>query len=61
MDNIDTIVRLEEQFLQQRTLVQRIGDAIGGFAGSMKFVVLHIALFAFWYLANSKRLPGIPA
>ncbi len=60
-DNVDTIARLEEQFLQGRTTVQRIGDAIGSFAGSMKFVVLHIVLFAFWYLANSKKLPGVSA
>ncbi len=60
MDNVDTIVRLEQEFLQQRTRVQRIGDTIGSFAGSMKFVVFHILLFTFWYLANSKRLPGVP-
>lgn len=61
VDNIETIARLEKQFLEQRTLVQRVGDAIGGFAGSMKFVVLHVAIFTFWFLANAKKIPGIPA
>lgn len=61
IDNINTIARLEQQFLQHRTPVQRIGDVIGSFAGSMKFVVLHIFLFVFWYLANTRRIPGIPA
>ncbi len=61
LENNDTIARLEQQFLQERTPVQRIGDAIGSFAGSMKFVVLHLCLFVFWYLANTKRIPGVPA
>ena len=58
-DNIETIAKLEKQFLEQRTLVQRIGDVIGGFAGSMKFVVLHVAIFAFWFTTNAGEIPGI--
>lgn len=60
-DNVETIARLEKEFLEQRTVVQRIGDGIGGFAGSMKFVVLHVAIFAFWFAANARKIPGIPA
>ena len=32
------------------SLQLRIADAITAFAGSMKFVYLHVALFAFWML-----------
>jgi len=59
--NIDRIAELEKQFLEQRTLVDKIGDAIGTFAGSMPFFLLHVAWFAIWALINTNRIPGIPA
>jgi len=61
LENIETIARLEEQSLQNRNAVERIGDAVGSFAGSMTFVVLHIALFVLWFVINSKLIPAIPA
>jgi uncharacterized membrane protein len=58
-ENINTIARLEQQFLERRTVVQRIGDTIGAFAGSMAFVVLHIVVLTLWFLINSGTLPLI--
>jgi uncharacterized membrane protein len=60
-ENITTVAKLEARFLEERTTVERIGDAIGSFAGSMSFVVLHVAAFAFWFVVNTKLLPGIRA
>jgi uncharacterized membrane protein len=60
-ENISTVMKLEERFLQERSTVERIGDAIGSFAGSMKFVVIHITIFILWFLVNTKVIPGIPA
>ncbi len=60
-DNIDTIVRMEVQFLERRNFVERMGDAIGSFAGSFKFVVLHISVFGFWFLANMGTVHWIHA
>ena len=34
----------------RRTLQLRIADAITAFAGSMRFVYIHVALFAVWML-----------
>src|SRR5882762_8689561 len=59
-ENIATVVRLEQRFLQDRTRVERIGDFIGTFAGSMSFVVLHLTIFAFWFLVNIRAFPAIP-
>ena len=59
--NIDTIARLEHEFLQKRTLTERIGDAIGTFAGSILFVILHLIWFLIWIVINAKLVPGIPA
>ena len=37
--NIETVARLEQNLLDHRTTRDRIGDAITGFAGTMKFVI----------------------
>ncbi len=44
-------VVLEEQQRRAADLQLRVADWITGFAGSMNFVYLHIALFAIWMLA----------
>lgn len=59
MDNIQAIANVEHQFLEHRTLVQRIGDAIGGFAGSMSFVVIHVVLLTLWFVINDALIPAI--
>jgi len=53
-------MRLEENFLQQRSRVERIGDAIGSFAGSMLFVVIHVVLIIGWFLVNTRVIPLVP-
>ena len=60
-ENIEAIARLEQAFLEKRTTSERIGDAIGSFAGSMSFVLLHLLWFALWIAINAKLVPGIPA
>jgi uncharacterized membrane protein len=57
--NIATVAKLEERFLQSRNIVERIGDAVGGFAGSMKFVLLHILIFTAWFIINGRFIPGL--
>jgi uncharacterized membrane protein len=38
-----------------KSLQNRIADAITGFAGSMSFVYIHVALFAAWMLLLERR------
>ncbi len=59
--NIQTIARLESEQLNQRSTVERIGDVVGAFAGSMLFVVLHVIWFATWFTVNTNRIPGVRA
>ena len=47
-------VVLEEQAKRAADIQLRIADWITGFAGSMNFVYLHIALFAVWMLFIEK-------
>ncbi|MDQ6707385.1 MAG: DUF1003 domain-containing protein [Acidobacteriota bacterium] len=58
--NIETIVKLEERSLQERSLSDRLADSIGTFCGSMSFIVLHMAIFGFWITVNAGLIPGIP-
>ncbi len=55
-DQVDLIARHEQEFLEQRTPAERVGDAISGFVGSLTFVFLHLLAFAAWMLWNT--LPG---
>jgi uncharacterized membrane protein len=57
--NIETVARLEAEFLQQRSLKDRIGDAIAAFAGTMTFVLVHVAGLILWFLINTGSLPFV--
>ncbi len=57
-ENIEAVAKLEESFLRDRTRPERIADAIGSFAGSLKFVVLHIVVYGLWIIVNLGVIPG---
>jgi len=59
-ENIDKIIRVEEEARQRRSFGEAIVDAVGGFAGTVPFVILQILAFAAWMAINSGRL-GIAA
>jgi uncharacterized membrane protein len=59
-EHIDTIARHEQEFLERRTTVERLGDSIAAFVGSLGFVALHLALFLAWILVNRLPLAHIP-
>ncbi len=60
-ENIESVANLERSFEEAKTLPDRIGDAVGSFAGSLLFVSLHGAWFAAWLLINMGYLPGVRA
>ncbi len=49
------LVKHEEE--RAASLQSRIADAITGFAGSMSFVYVHIAWFAFWIVLPVEKYP----
>src|SRR4051812_4131628 len=55
-ENIEAVRKMEEEFENRRTLPDRIADRIGGFTGSLSFIVIHILLFGGWIAWN--LLPG---
>jgi uncharacterized membrane protein len=56
--NIESVVKLEEGFLRNRTLADRIADTIGSFSGSLTFVVLHAIVYGAWIVVNLGIIPG---
>jgi uncharacterized membrane protein len=58
--HIDSVARQEQEFLEQRTLSERVGDGIAGFAGSMYFVLAQVLLVLSWILLNANRVSWIP-
>ena len=52
-EHIDLIARHEQEFFAQRTASERAGDAIAAFAGSLRFVSLHLVLFTVWIAINT--------
>jgi uncharacterized membrane protein len=58
-EQINVILKHEEEFLARRTPAERVGDSLGAFVGSLRFVAVHVLWFGFWILVNSVRLPQI--
>ena len=54
--NIETIGALEAAAEAERSTTDRLADKITRFAGSMKFVYLHIAWFGAWVGCNSPAI-----
>src|SRR5690242_2410703 len=54
--NISAVVRLEEEAQRQRTLSDKLSDAIANFVGSIPFVILHLCWFGVWVLLNTTKL-----
>ena len=52
-EHIDLIAKHEQDFLVRRTPSERLGDTIAGFAGSLGFVCIHLAVFAGWMIFNT--------
>jgi len=59
-EHVETIATHEQRFLAERTHMERFGDAVGAFAGSLPFVASHLCLFAAWILINTLRIAGVP-
>jgi uncharacterized membrane protein len=57
--NISAVMEIENEFLEGRSLGDRVGDAISRVAGTLLFAVFHVVAVAVWMLANTRQIPGI--
>jgi uncharacterized membrane protein len=61
VENIETILRLENAALRSRTWADRLSDGIASFVGTLKFVLLHAVWFSAWAVINAGLVPFVPA
>lgn len=55
-EHIESIAKQEEEALERRSSSERFADAVGAFAGSLPFVVLHLVFVITWLLENSGKI-----
>lgn len=58
--NIHALAERREREEARAGLSDRVAEAVTRFAGSMTFVVLHLAFFGAWIVANLGLVPGVP-
>ena len=58
--NIRALLEHRQEQRVSRSRKERVVDAVTGFAGSMSFVYLHLAVFGLWILANRGGCPACP-
>jgi uncharacterized membrane protein len=56
--NIEIIAEVEQQLLEKRSAVQRIGEWIAWFFGSLVFVIAQAVFYGCWILFNTGFVPG---
>ena len=59
--NIEAIAQVEQQLHNRRSRVEKIGDWIAGFFGSLWFIAAHAAFFALWIALNVHLFSSLPA
>jgi len=59
--NIETLRERRRRERESASLEQKLAQRITDFAGSMRFVYLHLAIYGFWVVANLGWIPGVGA
>ena len=59
VENIEAVIRLEEEDEKRISLTDRISQTIGSFAGTIQFVLAQIAFVVGWISANAGVVPGL--
>jgi len=57
--NIETLRERRRRERESASVEQKLAQRITDFAGSMRFVYLHVALYGFWIVANLGWIPSL--
>ena len=57
--NVETIAKVGQQLAGQRTRMDRIGDAIARFFGTLLFIIAHAVFIAVWFVLNLGLFSGV--
>jgi uncharacterized membrane protein len=58
-ENIEAIIRAEEDALEQRPLADALMEQIGGSVGTIWFVAVHLLAVALWVAVNTGLIPAL--
>ena len=58
--NIEALEERRRKEAAEATREERLAQAITSFTGSIRFVYLHLLVYAVWILANLGVVPGVP-
>jgi uncharacterized membrane protein len=58
-ENIETVIRVENEALQPRSSSEAITDVISEFVGTIAFVALQILASGGWVIVNAGKIPWI--
>ncbi|HUP79758.1 MAG TPA: DUF1003 domain-containing protein [Pirellula sp.] len=59
--NVEAIAQLEQQLHGRRSRVEKIGEQIARYFGSLWFIAAHAVFFTAWIVANARVVPGVDA
>ena len=59
--NIEAIALVEQQLHGSRSRVEKVGDAVARFFGSLWFIAAHVVVFSAWIASNLAVVPGVAA
>ena len=57
--NIEVIAQVEQKLQLSRTAIDRLGDAIARFFGSLWFIAAHAVFLVLWFAINSEWVPEL--
>ena len=57
--NVETIAKVGQQLAGQRTRMDRIGDTIASFFGTLRFIIAHALFLIGWLAFNLGLFPGV--
>jgi uncharacterized membrane protein len=57
--NIDQLAERRKRDTAASSLQERVADGITRFAGSMRFVYLHLVIYTLWVVVNLGLIPGV--
>src|SRR5689334_14159907 len=58
--NIAALMARRQREYEATSTQDKIADVVTAFAGSLKFVYLHLAIYGAWILINLGWVPGVP-
>jgi len=58
--HIELIARQEQEFLDQRTKTEKLGDRMASLIGSLSYVGAHVVIFTLWLTWNLLPIAALP-